>query len=134
MTDFADQPDKSTAQLEGWKAIAAYLNRDVRTAKRWETTEGLPVHRHRHAARSSVYAFQGELDAWRAKRQPLPQGQPPFTPSRRALILAPAMLAMLVSSGGARIPAAGAFQSQRAAADQETFRRVMTGMGVIGRD
>jgi len=56
--------------LESWKQIAAYLQRDVRTAKRWEKSEGLPVHRHAHQARSSVYAYPSELEAWRADRKP----------------------------------------------------------------
>ncbi len=56
--------------LESWKEIAAYLQRDVSTLKRWEKSEGLPVHRHLHLARSSVYAYPSELDVWRARRQP----------------------------------------------------------------
>jgi hypothetical protein len=56
--------------LESWKEIAAYLKRDVRTVIRWEKSEGLPVHRHLHQARSSVYAHPSEIDAWAATRQP----------------------------------------------------------------
>lgn len=55
-------------RLESWKAIAAYLSRDVRTVQRWEAEEGLPVHRHQHKARGSVYALRPELDAWRTAR------------------------------------------------------------------
>ncbi len=62
--------NSSENPLESWKEIAAYLQRDVRTAKRWEKSEGLPVHRHQHLARSSVYAFASELEAWRQARQP----------------------------------------------------------------
>ena len=47
--------------LESWKEIAAYLKRDVRTVKRWEKGEGLPVRRHQHQARSSVYAYPSEV-------------------------------------------------------------------------
>jgi len=57
-------------QLESWKEIAAYLKRDVRTVIRWEKSEGLPVHRHLHQARSSVYAYPSEINAWSATRQP----------------------------------------------------------------
>ena len=56
--------------LESWKEIAAYLKRDVSTLKRWEKSEGLPVHRHLHQTRSSVYAYPSELDGWWARRQP----------------------------------------------------------------
>jgi TolB-like protein len=51
-------------RLESWKEIAAYLNRSVRTVRRWEA-EGLPVRRHMHRALGSVYAYKGELDTWR---------------------------------------------------------------------
>ncbi len=66
-----DQEIKPEAALESWKEIAAHLKRDVRTAKRWEKSEGLPVRRHLHQARSSVYASASELDAWWAARSPL---------------------------------------------------------------
>ena len=56
--------------LQSWKEIAAYLDRDVRTAIRWENEEALPVRRHRTGGRGSVYAYPAELDAWRAERKP----------------------------------------------------------------
>jgi DNA-binding beta-propeller fold protein YncE len=58
-----------TDRLESWKEIAAYLNRDVRTVQRWEAAEELPVHRHQHKKRGSVYALRPELDAWRDSRR-----------------------------------------------------------------
>jgi tetratricopeptide (TPR) repeat protein len=57
-------------RLESWKEIAAYLKRGERTVRRWEEQEDLPVHRHQHAKRGSVFAFTDELDAWRDSRQP----------------------------------------------------------------
>lgn len=57
-------------RLESWKEIAAFLKRDIRTVKRWEKTEGLPVRRHVHLRQASVYAYEGELEAWRANRRP----------------------------------------------------------------
>src|SRR6267378_4028095 len=57
-------------KLDSWGEIASYLGREVRTVQRWERTEGLPVHRHEHKKKSTVYAFAGELDAWIKKRQP----------------------------------------------------------------
>lgn len=56
--------------LQSWKEIAAFLDRDVRTAIRWEKELGLPVRRHRSDRRSSVYAYANELEAWRAERKP----------------------------------------------------------------
>src|SRR5271156_4393065 len=57
-------------QLDSWKEIAAYLGRDVTTVQRWEKCEKMPVHRHAHDKRSSVYALTSELDAWRQSRKP----------------------------------------------------------------
>jgi hypothetical protein len=56
-------------RLESWKEIEAYLKRDFRTLRRWEKEEGLPVHRHSHKSRASVYAYPSEIDAWRAGRK-----------------------------------------------------------------
>ena len=88
--------------LESWKAIAEYLQRDARTVRRWEASEALPVHRHRHLARSSVYAYPSELDAWRATRQPEKEVRAIgwLGGHARALALAPLMLLVLLSSGG----------------------------------
>ncbi len=71
--------------LESWKEIAAYLKRDVRTVKRWEKAEALPVRRHLHQARSSVYAYPSELEAWKAARQPGFDQAPLAMPWRRPL-------------------------------------------------
>ena len=56
-------------KLDSWKAIAAYLKRDVTTVQRWERREGMPVHRHLHDKQGSVYAFCSELDAWSKGRR-----------------------------------------------------------------
>lgn len=51
-------------RLDSWGEIASYLRRGVRTVRRWEREEGLPVYRHLHRKSGSVYAFRSELDAW----------------------------------------------------------------------
>jgi TolB-like protein/Tfp pilus assembly protein PilF len=56
-------------RLDSWKDIAAHLKRDVTTVQRWEKREGMPVHRHVHEKRGSVYALGTELDAWLASRR-----------------------------------------------------------------
>ncbi|HTU33982.1 MAG TPA: tetratricopeptide repeat protein [Candidatus Acidoferrum sp.] len=56
-------------RLDSWKEIGAYLDRDVTTVQRWEKREGMPVHRHLHDKRGSVYAVPAELDAWLKSRQ-----------------------------------------------------------------
>ncbi len=58
-------------KLVSWKEIAAHLGREVRTVQRWEKTEGLPVKRHEHLKKSTVYAYPSELDDWVRKRQPV---------------------------------------------------------------
>ncbi len=56
-------------RLGSWKAIANYLGKSVRTARRWEKEEGLPVRRQMHRVQGSVYAYQAEIDAWRTQRE-----------------------------------------------------------------
>lgn len=58
--------------LESWKQIAAYLERSERTVRRWESTEGLPVHRRSHAKQDTVFAYRHELDRWWGKRTRMP--------------------------------------------------------------
>src|SRR5439155_25615801 len=73
---FSDPPSVQTpadddrgTRLESWKEIADYLRRGLTTVQRWEHEEALPVHRHDHAKKGSVYCFTGELDEWRACRE-----------------------------------------------------------------
>ena len=68
------QSGPARKRLDSWKEIASYFQRDVRTAKRWEKDEGLPVHRHVHAKQATVYAYQDELDAWWNTRRPRLEG------------------------------------------------------------
>jgi TolB-like protein/Tfp pilus assembly protein PilF len=56
-------------RLDSWKEIAAHLGRDVTTVQRWEKREGMPVHRHLHDNKGSIYAFSSELDAWLQSRR-----------------------------------------------------------------
>jgi TolB-like protein/tetratricopeptide (TPR) repeat protein len=72
--------DRAPERLDSWKDIASYLKRDVSTVQRWERLESLPVHRHLHDKRGSVYAFRTEVDAWFLARlerrgQPAPVAQ-----------------------------------------------------------
>ena len=55
--------------LDSWKEIATYVKRDVSTVQRWEKREGMPIHRHIHDKRGSVYALAPELDAWLQSRK-----------------------------------------------------------------
>ncbi len=51
-------------RIYGWRAIAAYLERDERTAKRWERQRGLPVRRIPGEGRAAVYALRSEVERW----------------------------------------------------------------------
>ena len=59
----------SEVSLDSWKEIASYVKRDVSTVQRWEKRESMPVHRHVHDKRGSVYALSSELDAWLQTRK-----------------------------------------------------------------
>ncbi len=85
----------ASRRLISWKEIAVYLQRDVRTVRRWEVREGLPVHRHIHDHSATVYAFSNELDEWRKGREPQ-AGPARFAALRRLLwfvIIAGSLLA-----------------------------------------
>ena len=69
MSSGPDEPrpgasEASDGRLDSWKEIAVYLRRSVRSARRWEKEEGLPVRRHIHGKGDSVYAYKTELDGW----------------------------------------------------------------------
>ena len=98
-------------RLDSWKEIASYLGRSVRTVRRWEREEDLPVQRHQHAKGTTVFAFRAELDRWRESRiagvrGPIAapsqsSGGPDARPSGRNAILAVAAVAgvaLLLSS------------------------------------
>ena len=62
-------------RLNGWKAIAGYLQRDERTAMRWAAERGMPVRRIPGSGRGSVYAIPRELDDWiEANHTPASEG------------------------------------------------------------
>ncbi len=104
-TGLPNPADASSVErpLESWKEIAAYLQRDTRTIRRWEQSEALPVHRHRHAARSSVYAYPSELDRWRVTRQPgaepTPSARPPWRRPLPSLAFGLVLLVTLAAMG-----------------------------------
>ena len=62
-------------RLQGWGQIAQHFGCDTSTVQRWSKLEGLPVQRHEHRQRASVYAFTSELDEWQRSRE-TPGGQP----------------------------------------------------------
>jgi len=61
--------------LNGWKEIANYVGRSVRTVQRWEIY-GLPARRPAGHIRGAVIAVPRELDEWISTRalRPLSRG------------------------------------------------------------
>ena len=92
-------------RLDSWKEIASYLKREIRTLHRWEHEEGLPVHRHLHKKRGTVYAYKSELEAWWQARRPRLEAEgkleAPTGDARRrlALRLAIGLSVALVAAG-----------------------------------
>lgn len=88
-------PPPADDRLGSWKAIAAYVKRDVTTVQRWERREAMPVHRHQHDKRGSVYAFRSELDFWLRDRAPPDEPEPVQRSHGR--MLAAALTALVVA-------------------------------------
>jgi len=68
--------------LNGWKEIANYLGKGVRTAQRYERNFALPVRRPSGRSEGAVMATPGEIDAWlmaSTKRQMLTPIAPSLT-------------------------------------------------------
>ena len=55
---------KTVSFLSGWKAIANYLGKGVRTVQRYERELGLPIRRPAGKPMGSVIATKAELDGW----------------------------------------------------------------------
>lgn len=107
-------PEPAEKTLESWKEIAAHLKRQVRTVRRWEKTEGLPVRRHLHQARSTVYAYPSELDAWWAARRPAEEPEAEgwlwTRPVRLPAFAMTLLLALLTAGGGLIHPSTSSAQ------------------------
>ena len=66
----AGEPDR----LNGWKEIAAHLDKGVRTAQRWEKEYGLPIRRLGRDGGEIVFASKAELDEWQRANERRTQG------------------------------------------------------------
>lgn len=75
-------------RLDGWKSIASFLGRDERTAKRWEASRGLPVHRVPGGNGGSVFATVEELGAWLSGRSPRAGPDPRRRSGMMAIVIA----------------------------------------------
>ncbi len=68
----SDHPDAAPEpvdydRLNGWKEIASFLGKGVRTAQRWEKDYGLPIHRLGREGGEIIFASRAELTAWLAR-------------------------------------------------------------------
>jgi hypothetical protein len=62
------EPDGAPGMLNGWKEIAAYLGKSVRSVQRWERDLGLPVRRINTPDRGQIiYASRSEIEQWRRR-------------------------------------------------------------------
>jgi serine/threonine-protein kinase len=124
-------------RLDSWKAIAAYLRRTERTARRWEQIERLPVHRLQHQERSSVYAFKGELDAWLAARgahATTINDERQSSRRRRSALFAVAAAGLLVAAGAiaywsTRERSTEVAEASQLSRDPEATRHLLRGIG-----
>jgi hypothetical protein len=71
MRGFSEVPMKSVSKLPevpsfltGWKEIANYLGKGVRTVQRYERELGFPVRRPAGKSHAAVIATKAEVDAW----------------------------------------------------------------------
>ena len=79
LTSTMESPTPEQDRLDSWKQIAGYLDKSERTVRRWQETEGLPVHKHPHQRRGSVWAYRRELDDWLAARVIRPDAATPVS-------------------------------------------------------
>lgn len=108
-------------RLEGWKEIAAYLDREVRTVQRWEKSEGLPVHRLQHDKLGTVWAVKAELDDWQAQRQAGPPDPDEEDGEKSRAWLSPALMTL----GVIAIAAAGYWVYKHSPLGAKQERKVM---------
>ena len=110
LLESADMKDENRGRrLNTWKEIAAYLNCDIRTCRRWEKTRGLPVLRLPGKIGSRVMAWQKDLDEWMSGPPPVtkisprppatPKIKPVHKPGRRIAFVAATALIILAVAG-----------------------------------
>lgn len=91
----------SPDRLDSWKAIADYLGRDVRTARRWERERQLPVHRVPGGGRTAVFAYTSEIDQWLRQDRADPEpARVPDPPSAIPVVPAPRIWMRIVVAVG----------------------------------
>jgi len=85
------QTGEEAPELNSWKAIADYLDINVRTAQRWEQERGLPVRRF-SGEKGRVLALPADLERWRKTNLVKPNWWGDLRLLRFALIAATVLL------------------------------------------
>jgi hypothetical protein len=97
--------ESSEDTLNGWKEIAAFLGKSVRTAQRWERELGLPTHRIKTPDGQIIFSKRSEIDVWRSstdqRRLGLPDSSPDHAGPSRGRKIAWAAAAFVVLVAGA---------------------------------
>ena len=92
-------PPQEQERLDSWKQIAAYLGKSERTVHRWHQTEGLPINRHVHQQKASVWVYRSQLDAWlKSRQQSSTADRPKASRSQSVLLIAAAAIVAIVPS------------------------------------
>jgi hypothetical protein len=68
-------PESTRRRLSGWKEIAAYFDRSVRTVQRWEAEHRLPIRRLGMGRAEVVTALVADLERWRESAEAQAAGQ-----------------------------------------------------------
>jgi hypothetical protein len=69
--------------FSGWKEIANYLGKGVRTVQRYEREVGLPIHRIAGKTQGSVISTKAELDDWVSAGPMRPEAVPKKWPTKQ---------------------------------------------------
>jgi hypothetical protein len=78
--DDSVQAPNARPQLHGWKDIATYFGRSVRTVQRWERDFGLPIRRYGLGRAELVHAYLDDLERWKASTEAQAAGRTVDTP------------------------------------------------------
>jgi hypothetical protein len=76
MSDPTTNPGPEGRRLNGWKEIAAYFGKSVRTVQRWEAEHRLPVKRLALGRAEVVSALVSDLERWRSGAEAEAAGAP----------------------------------------------------------
>lgn len=144
-----DVPPPDRRALRSWKAIAAHLGVDVRTAQRWHRKNPLPIHRPLEG-HSQPIVYVDDLDSWVRRQRPAAVGKEEGAPPPRhgwgrglvasVLMVVPiaGVLLWIVMASGGREPAAFRLTGQVIqvldAGGRELWSREIAGIGPMEQE